>query len=254
MKNDMDYLKTFEEISKKGKMELMQKNKKESKMNSNKLLIGLVVVLSIILIVQTSYMIGKNRTLSRHGLYPAQKSRRKSLFKKSATDKLSSARSSVQDYWGMWDPFVEMQRMHKTMNRMFKNSFSRALRADDSGVFSAEGISFDPDIDVKEQDKEYIIIVDLPGVDKDTINIDVKPNSVTISGERIIESEEKNDAQGFYKAERSFGSFSRTIPLMDRIAPTKVIAESDKGVLLIKLPKEITKENEEQKGVNIKVK
>ena len=154
----------------------------------------------------------------------------------------------------MWlDPFEEMSRMQRVMNRMFNDSFGRASRID-SGMFGNLRASFDPAIDVKEQEDSYIVIVDLPGVNKDTINISAQPNSVTISGERSVEKEEQDDTKGFYRAERSFGSFQRTIPLMERIVPTEVAAETAEGVLVIKLPKEKLSEERSDKGTKVEVK
>ena len=74
-------------------------------------------------------------------------------------------------------------------------------------------------------------------MDKDNIDITANPESLTISGERVIEAEESRD-EGFYKRERSYGSFSRTISLPGRIHPNKVTTKMDKGVLIIRLPKE----------------
>lgn len=120
-------------------------------------------------------------------------------------------------------------------------------------MFGVSEASFDPAIDVKEQDDSYIVIVDLPGVSKDTINISTHPNSVTISGERSFEKEQQDDSTGFYRAERSFGSFKRKIPLMERILPSQVTAETTEGVLVIKLPKERKTGAQTDQGTTIKV-
>ena len=154
--------------------------------------------------------------------------------------------------WDSFDPFEEMSRMQRVMNRMFNDSVGRGARTGGT-MFGTIGTSFDPAIDVKDQEGAYIIVVDLPGVDRDTIDINAQSNSVTISGERSIETEEQDDANGFYRSERSFGSFQRTIPLMERIIPSKVTAETTEGVLVIELPKEVIDGGQKNKGTTVKI-
>jgi HSP20 family protein len=224
---------------------------------NNKILIGVIVLLAVALILQTGYLIGKGRSGRQY---------------KDQTEKISSIQdhrtpfvrqSGVKqgpvktiprttDHWDAWDPFEEMSRMQRVMNRMFSDSFGRASRID-SDIFGGPGSSFDPAIDVKEQDDEYVVVVDLPGVNKDTINISAHPNSIVISGERSVEKEQQDETKGFYRAERSFGSFQRSIPLMERIVPDQVTAETSEGVLVIKLPKEVKNKEQTDKGTTVKV-
>src|SRR5690606_33993477 len=71
--------------------------------------------------------------------------------------------------------------------------------------------AFGPDIDVFQRGNELIIRADLPGMKKDDIQVDVTEDSISIQGERKREYEEERD--GVYRAERSYGRFSRVIPL-----------------------------------------
>ncbi len=79
--------------------------------------------------------------------------------------------------------------------------------------------------------------LDLPGVDKDKINVKVQNNMLTISGERRSETEEADQKTGFYRMESSFGSFMRSFPLPADADPDNMTAESKNGVLTIRLPK-----------------
>ncbi|MDD3088768.1 MAG: Hsp20/alpha crystallin family protein [Candidatus Omnitrophica bacterium] len=220
----------------------------------NKVLVAAVCVLSAALALETGYLIGKGRA-ERSEIKPAElghpvaPKRGLALPKQiQAVNPIPRARVSEKE----WDPFEEMYRMQKVMNRMFNDSFGRGSRLG-GDVSGGSWVSFDPAVDVKEQDDAYIVVVDLPGVDKDTINISAQPNSVTVSGERVVESEERDGTGGFYRSERSFGSFQRTIPLMKRVSPGLVTAETREGVLMIKLPKEKTSENEEHSAASVKI-
>jgi HSP20 family protein len=84
-------------------------------------------------------------------------------------------------------------------------------------------------------------------MDEDDLEIEVKDGALTISGERKAEHEEKTE--GFYRVERAFGSFSRSLSLPDGIDAEKVSANFDRGVLEVKIPKpERTKPHRVQIG------
>ncbi len=225
---------------------------------NNKISIGVIVVLALALILQTGYLIGKGKAEKnyKNTIEDMSKTRapRTPLVRQPAVKQASTRiLPRTTDHMDAWDPFEEMNRMQRVMNRMFNDSFGRASRID-SDMFGGLGSSFDPAIDVKEQDDSYVVIIDLPGVNKDTINVSAQPNSVAISGERSIEKEQQDDTTGFYRAERSFGSFQRTIPLMEKIVPNQVTAETAEGILIIKLPKETKKEVQTNQGTTVKVK
>jgi len=98
----------------------------------------------------------------------------------------------------------------------------------------------------------YIMTLDLPGLDKEKINIEVTEHDIVISGERNYQSEEQDDKEGFYRMERRFGSFSRKLPLPEDATPDGVNAKYDNGVLEIKIPKKEPMEpKEESKQIKI---
>jgi HSP20 family protein len=96
---------------------------------------------------------------------------------------------------------------------------------------------YQPDLDIQEKEDAYLVRMDLPGMQKDQIQIDVTDKSLTISGERRVQSEEDNVRKGYYRMERSFGSFHRTIPLEGEIKTGEVSAKYGNGVLEVTLPK-----------------
>ena len=104
--------------------------------------------------------------------------------------------------------------------------------------------------DIKDTRDEYVINMDLPGMDKNNINVEVKNNTLLVSGERKKDDEEKG--ANFYKQQRSFGYFSQSLPLPDDANVEAIAVNYDKGVLKIEIPK-LAKAKPEEQVVKIKV-
>lgn len=105
---------------------------------------------------------------------------------------------------------------------------------------------FFPFLDLSETDDAYIVKLDVPGVEQKDIKISLKDNILTVSGEKKEEREEKQ--KGYYRVERRYGSFSRSVRLPSDIIEDNIRANYKSGVLTIKVAKK-----EEQKGKDIKV-
>jgi len=121
--------------------------------------------------------------------------------------------------------------LRQEMNSLFDNFFHGFDLEPSLGRLA----SFSPKIDVKESDKDITISAELPGIDDKEIDVSLSRDALTIKGEKKEEKEEKG--KDFYRMERSFGSFSRTIPLPAEIDTGKVKAEFKKGLLTVTLPK-----------------
>lgn len=128
-----------------------------------------------------------------------------------------------------FDPFLELQNMQKKFEYM-----NRLLQSADSAP-EGPAVDFFPAVNTREADDAYYIEVDLPGVRKEDINIDVKDNLLTISGERVIEEERKED--DFYRIESQYGTFERSFSLPEDVDAEKIEAEAKDGVLTVKIPK-----------------
>lgn len=119
-----------------------------------------------------------------------------------------------------------MLSLFDEMNRFF----------DDAGTSSAARVSnFDPKIDVKETPTEFVLSAEFPGMDKDEIILELKDNSLTLSGEKRFEQEKKEGERTYI--ERSYGSFLRSFPFETEIDEDNATAEMKNGVLTIKVPK-----------------
>ena len=104
-----------------------------------------------------------------------------------------------------------------------------------------------PAVDVKEEDNQFVIIADIPGVDPKDIEVTAENNMLTIKGERKTESEEEKE--GYKRIERSQGTFYRRFSLPDTADVDKIRADSKNGVLQLTIPK-----RESVKGRKIEVK
>ena len=92
-----------------------------------------------------------------------------------------------------------------------------------------------PAMDLVEADDHFVLKADLPGLAEEDVAIEVQDNVLTISGSREAEHERKE--KGWYRLERSYGSFSRSLTLPDGVDADKVEASFDRGVLEIRVPK-----------------
>lgn len=92
-----------------------------------------------------------------------------------------------------------------------------------------------PDLDVSETDKELIVRAEVPGIDKDDIDITLTDGLLTIKGEKKHETEEKEE--NYHRVERRYGSFARTLRLPGEIEYDKIDASYKDGVLKLVIPK-----------------
>jgi len=119
-----------------------------------------------------------------------------------------------------------------------------------SGYYPVEGeegsiSAFRPMVSTREGEFAYHIEVDLPGVNKEDINIDVKENQIAISGERSFQEERKE--KDYYKIESHYGKFQRSFILPDNVDVENIEASSKDGVLELMLPKLKVEKNEVKK-------
>jgi HSP20 family protein len=136
-----------------------------------------------------------------------------------------------------WRPFTEMARWEREMGRLFEDFFGRRLRPfSDERWWPAKSFGIpSPAIDIYEEKDEIIAKAELPGMTKDEIEVNLTDGRLTIKGERKKEEEVKE--KDYYRSERAYGSFARTIELPDDVNTEKARATFKNGVLEIHLPK-----------------
>ncbi len=115
------------------------------------------------------------------------------------------------------------------MTRLLNNFFDTPTTA------STQLGSWIPAIDLVENEHEYVLRADLPGLSEGDINVELANDILTVSGERKSEHEERK--QGYYRVERSSGAFRRSIRLPQGVDPESVQASFERGVLEVTVPK-----------------
>jgi HSP20 family protein len=128
-----------------------------------------------------------------------------------------------------WDTGREVDTLQTEMNRVFDAFFGN--RPGNGGTARR----WVPAMDLVEDKNDLVLRADLPGLSEDDVDIEVKDGVLTISGER--KTEEKKEEEGYYRVERAFGRFSRSLTLPDGIDPEQVKAKFDNGVLEVRIPK-----------------
>lgn len=135
------------------------------------------------------------------------------------------------------------------IDRMFEDFLGRRLRPFWSERWwPAAGMKITtPAVDLYEEKDDIVVKAELPGMEKDNIEVNLSGNRLTIKGEKKQEEEVKKE--GYYRSERSYGSFVRTLELPREVQTDKVKAAFKNGILEVRLPK-----TEEAKKKETKVK
>ena len=166
---------------------------------------------------------------------------------------------------GFNDPFALMRRMQEDMDQLFSTFgfgrlgsspiFGSMLSNDfaDLPTFGGRGSTseglWSPQIETFRRGNQIVVRADLPGVDKDDVNVSVDNGVLTISGERSAENEDEGD--GWYRTERSYGSFYRALPLPEGVDAGHCDASFKDGVLEVTLPAP-AEENARKKRIPVK--
>lgn len=127
-----------------------------------------------------------------------------------------------------WDPMRDMEEIMRGMQRAFSSWPSRT----DESMTLAE---WSPSVDIGETDKEFVVKAELPEVRKEDIRVNVDDSTLSISGERKAEKEEKGVR--YHRLERSYGRFERSFSLPDEADASKITSEYKEGILTVHLPK-----------------
>lgn len=149
-----------------------------------------------------------------------------------------------------WRPFADLTRWEREMERMFDDFFGRRLRPFmDERWWPARTISISaPAVDLYDEKDDIVAKADLPGMEKEDIEVNIMDNRLTVKGEKKKTEEVKEE--NYYRSERSYGAFSRTVDLPKEVQIEKARATFKNGVLEIRLPKT---EQAKKKETKVKV-
>jgi HSP20 family protein len=134
-----------------------------------------------------------------------------------------------------WEPARELASLQQEMNRLFSAFFEPGAAATGPGDGTSAVRRWIPAMDLVETGDAFVLKADLPGLEQDDVKLEVEDDVLTVSGERKAEHEDKRE--GYYRVERSFGSFRRSLTLPEGVDAESVTASFDKGVLEVRIPK-----------------
>lgn len=143
-----------------------------------------------------------------------------------------------------WNPLQDLLVLQDRMNRLFEDATQRRAREESEKRDELDRADFIPAADIYETETAYLIAMDLPGIDRTALEIDVDDNRLRLRGTRIIDDSKQ------HRAERPHGRFSRSFTVPSSVDQAGISAEYKDGVLEIKLPK---RKEEKAKRVEIKV-
>ena len=130
-----------------------------------------------------------------------------------------------------WEPARELQAIQQEMNRLFGSAFDAQGGLGNGGG----GSRWIPPMDLVEDDEHFVVRADLPGVEEKDVSVELEDNVLTISGERKSDTEQRKE--GYYRIERAYGAFSRSLTLPEGIDAEGIKASFANGVLEVRIPK-----------------
>ena len=145
-----------------------------------------------------------------------------------------------------WNMMRDLEVLQDRMNSLFGEAAQRRPRPEDAGEAEIEHADWHPAADVYETEEQYLIALDLPGIDRDGLDVSLDENNLTIRGERKPLAE----ATSQRRAERVFGRFIRSFTLPTVVDREAITAEYKDGVLRLRLPK---RPEQQSRRVEIKV-
>jgi HSP20 family protein len=141
------------------------------------------------------------------------------------------------------DPFREMAALQDRVNRIFADAYRR-----DNDDLMTRG-AWVPPVDIYDSGKhELVITAELPDVNREDITLRVENNTLTISGQKKMDSEVKEEQ--YHRVERAYGNFSRSFTLPQTVDTNAIGAEYRNGVLIVRLP---MREEAKPKQIQVKV-
>ena len=132
-----------------------------------------------------------------------------------------------------WNQLKELEALRHGLGSLFSRSPAQWPEGQEEQIAVPE---WAPLVDICEDDKEYLIKAELPEVKKEDVKVTAEEGTLTITGERKFEKEEKG--RRYHRVERAYGSFGRSFSLPDDASPAKVSAEFKDGVLTVHLVKD----------------
>jgi HSP20 family protein len=137
--------------------------------------------------------------------------------------------------------YEPVMQLHREIDHLFDHFFRGfalpALGSAKSFLPFDESVLFKPQVDLSASDKEYLLTVEIPGVNENDVSVDVSGNTMTIRGEKKQEKEEKE--KDYYRIERRYGAFQRILSLPEDVDQNGIKANFKNGVLSVTMPRKV---------------
>ena len=143
-----------------------------------------------------------------------------------------------------WNPLQDLVVLQDRMNRLFQDATQRRAQAEADASAEFERVDWTPAADIYETDSGYLLAIDLPGINRNALEIDIDDNRLMVKGTREIEEPRQ------HRTERPRGKFLRTFSVPASVDQAKIGAEYKDGVLQIRLPK---RNEQKSKKIDIKI-
>jgi HSP20 family protein len=143
-----------------------------------------------------------------------------------------------------WNPLQDLMLLQDRMNRLFEDATQKHTREGAGAGDEFERADWTPASDITETESDYLIAMDLPGIDRDALQIDIDDNRLVVKGTRAIAGSKQ------HRSERPRGKFLRTFSVPGSVDQGKIGAEYKDGVLQIRLPK---RSEQKAKKIDIKI-
>ena len=143
-----------------------------------------------------------------------------------------------------WNPLQDLVLLQDRMNRLFEDATQRRNQADPATRDEFERADWTPASDIYETETGYLIAIDLPGIDRQSLEIDIDDNRLVVKGIRPVAESRQ------HRSERPRGKFLRTYSVPGSVDQAKIAAEYKDGVLQISLPK---RTEQKPKKIDIKI-
>jgi len=132
-----------------------------------------------------------------------------------------------------WEPFREFSVLQDRLNQM--NCFFRESHNPEASEEALMTTTFAPPVDIYEDEHAITVKMEVPGIDEKDIDVCIDGNTLSVRGERKLETDEKEE--NYRRIERQYGSFTRSFTLPSSVDPTQVSAHYEQGVLKVNLAK-----------------
>jgi HSP20 family protein len=156
--------------------------------------------------------------------------------------------TALTRYENKWNPFKEMEDLSNRLTSLISRSLGRVPVRGEQDQETMTWNEWAPLVDITEDEKEYLIKAELPGVTRNDLKITVENGVLHFSGSRNFEKEEKG--RRYHRVERAYGSFARSFTLPDDADATKVNAEFKDGILSVHVAKA---EDAKPKQIEVKI-